>query len=63
MEKPVVAVTFQQAFESVILRYSPETWQMLTPREHTAAIYREMRRMDAEAVCLKNKKARGRSEQ
>jgi hypothetical protein len=41
---------FQQAFETVRKSWSDEAWITLTPRQITEAIYREIRRIDAEAV-------------
>jgi hypothetical protein len=38
---------FQQAFETVRNSWSNEAWSMLTPRQITEAIYREIRRIDA----------------
>lgn len=41
---------FRAAYERARAGFSPEQWLALEPREITEAIYREMRRMDAEAV-------------
>jgi hypothetical protein len=30
--------------------YTQQVWQMMTAREHSAAIYRELRALDAQAV-------------
>jgi hypothetical protein len=45
---PVTDPVFQQAFEAVRKSYSDEAWNALTPRQITDAIYREIRRIDAE---------------
>ena len=39
---------FQMAYEEVRRTYSPDAWVSLTPRQITEAIYREIRRIDAE---------------
>ena len=39
---------FQMAYEAVRGRHTPETWTALTPRQITDAIYREIRRIDAQ---------------
>jgi hypothetical protein len=43
-------VTFQQAYEAVVARYSREEWAAFRPSDITQMIYEEMRRLDAEAV-------------
>jgi hypothetical protein len=45
-----MTVTFHQAFESAVQRYSCEVWSQLDPRHQTEAIYEEMRKLDAEAA-------------
>jgi len=40
-----MAVTFHQAYESAVQRYSPEVWQRLGQSDQVTAIYDEMRRM------------------
>jgi hypothetical protein len=45
-----MAVTFYQAFESAVQRYSSEVWSQLDPRHQTEAIYEEMRKMDANSA-------------
>jgi hypothetical protein len=47
-----MTVTFHQAFESAVRKYSPEMWPALSQSCQVAAIYDEMRRMDAEAAQL-----------
>lgn len=42
-----MAVTFEQAFAAAAERFSPESWSALTPAHQAAAIYEEMRRLDA----------------
>lgn len=42
-------VTFKQAYDAAVERNS-EIWPSLTPSQLTEAVYREMRRLDAEAV-------------
>lgn len=39
---------FQEAFDSAVAKYGLDVWLRLHPRERTAAIYAEMRRIDAE---------------
>ncbi len=39
---------FQMAYETVRRSYAPDAWVALTPRQITDAIYREIRRIDAE---------------
>lgn len=39
---------FQQAYDTVRRAYTDEAWHALTPRQITDAIYREIRRLDAE---------------
>ena len=39
-----MAVTFYQAFESAVQRYSSEVWSQLDPRHQTEAIYEEIGR-------------------
>ena len=48
MDFPVTDPVFQQAFETVRKSYSDEAWNALTPRQISDAIYREIRRIDAE---------------
>ena len=50
MDFPVTDPVFQQAFEAVRKSYSDEAWNALTPRQITDAIYREIRRIDAETA-------------
>jgi hypothetical protein len=45
-----MVVTFYQAFESAVQRYSSEVWSQLDPRHQTEAIYEEMRKMDANSA-------------
>jgi hypothetical protein len=47
---PVTDPVFQQAFETVRKSWSDEAWNALTPRQITDAIYREIRRIDAETA-------------
>jgi hypothetical protein len=42
--------SFQEAYSSARSRYSDEQWYALPMRDQSEAIYREMRRLDAEAV-------------
>ena len=46
-------VTFRQAYDAVVARYSGNPWINTTPAEFAEAIYLEMRRIDAEAVAEK----------
>ncbi len=39
---------FQKAYDTVRKTYNGEAWGALTPREITEAIYREIRRIDAD---------------
>lgn len=41
---------FRQAFAAARVGYSDTAWEMLPSHERTAAIYREMRRLDWQAV-------------
>ena len=43
-------VTFRQAYNAVVARYSGKPWINTTPAEFAEAIYLEMRRIDAEAA-------------
>jgi hypothetical protein len=45
-----MAVTFHQAFDAAVQRYSSEVWAQLDPRHQTEAIYEEMRKLDANAA-------------
>ena len=45
-----MAVTFHQALESAVQRYSSDVWSQLDPRHQTEAIYEEMRKLDADAA-------------
>ena len=45
-----LAVPFQETFDSAMSKYAPERWHSMPSKELTAIIYREMRRMDAEAI-------------
>jgi hypothetical protein len=45
-----MAVTFQEAVEAAKAKFPANDWALLTSGEQTAAVYREMRRLDAEAV-------------
>ena len=40
--------SFQEAYARVRSRYTDQAWIALTPRQITDAIYREIRRIDAE---------------
>jgi hypothetical protein len=42
--------TVQRAIEAAQRKYSPDVWLVMRPEERTAAIYEEIRRMDAEAT-------------
>jgi hypothetical protein len=46
-------VTFQQAYDTVVARYSDKPWVNTSPAELARAIYLEMRRMDAEVIAEK----------
>jgi hypothetical protein len=43
-------VTFLQAYNAAVARYSDKPWINVSPAEFAQAIYLEMRRMDAEQV-------------
>ena len=43
-------VSFQQAYNAAVARYSNKPWVNASPAEFAQAIYLEMRRMDAEQV-------------
>ncbi len=43
-----MATAFQEIMDAIRHRYSCEMWWGLLPKERTAIIYREMRRVDAE---------------
>ena len=43
-------VTFLQAYNAAVARYSNKPWVNASPAEFAQAIYLEMRRMDAEQV-------------
>ena len=43
-------VTFLQAYNTAVARYSNKPWVNASPAEFAQAIYLEMRRMDAEQV-------------
>ena len=43
-------VTFLQAYNAAVARYSDKPWVNASPAEFAQAIYLEMRRMDAEQV-------------
>ena len=43
-------VTFQQAYNAAIARYSDKPWVNASTAEFAQAIYLEMRRMDAEQI-------------
>ena len=43
-------VTFLQAYNVAVARYSDKPWVNASPAEFAQAIYLEMRRMDAEQV-------------
>ncbi len=45
-----MAVPFQEIVETAMREYSQERWQTMAPKERSAIIYRQMRRMDAEVV-------------
>jgi hypothetical protein len=45
-----VMVTFLQAYNAAVARYSDKPWVNASPAELAQAIYLEMRRMDAEQV-------------
>ncbi|HEY0184553.1 MAG TPA: hypothetical protein VGC09_17260 [Rhodopila sp.] len=49
-----MAVSFHQAFEAAISRFSSSVWVTLAPEEQTKAIYEEMRRLDAEHARMKD---------
>ena len=38
---------FQQAYEAVRMTFSGDSWNALSPRQITEAIYQEIRRIDA----------------
>lgn len=42
-------VTFIQAYDAAVQQYA-EAWELLTPSQMADAIYREMRRLDAEEI-------------
>ncbi len=42
--------TVEQAVAAARARHPDGEWERLSPQERTEAIYREMRRLDAEAV-------------
>jgi hypothetical protein len=50
-----MAVTFHQAFESAVQKYSLEMWPRLSQSDQVTAIYDEMRRMDVEAARLESR--------
>jgi len=43
-------VTLKDAVKAAEARYSPETWEAMTPKERTESIYQEMRRLDSEEI-------------
>jgi hypothetical protein len=45
-------VTFRQAYDAVVARYSGKPWINTTPAEFAEAIYLEMRRIEAVAEKL-----------
>jgi response regulator RpfG family c-di-GMP phosphodiesterase len=45
-----MVATLQEAVEAAQDRYGSAEWCLLTPKQQTAAVYREMRRIDAERV-------------
>lgn len=45
-----MATTFQEVIDAIRHRYSCQAWWRLLPKERTAIIYQEMRRLDAESA-------------
>jgi hypothetical protein len=45
-----MSATFAESLESAVTKCGTDNWLQLKPAEQAAAIYREMRRLDAEAV-------------
>ncbi len=45
--------SFQRAVEKARRAYSPKDWTTIPPHERTEAIYRELRRLDADRAARK----------
>ena len=49
-----MAVSFSEAYEAAVSRYTHGMWGQLTPRQQIDAIYQEMSRLDTQAVKTKD---------
>jgi hypothetical protein len=50
LPRQIIPTSLEQSFAAAILQYSTAEWGRLNPKEQAAAVYGEMRRLDADAV-------------
>jgi hypothetical protein len=50
LPRPIIPASLKQAFAAAVLPYSTEEWGRLNAKEQAAAVYGEMRRLDAAAI-------------
>jgi hypothetical protein len=56
-----MTVTFLEVVEAAMATFPSDDWIKLTPAQQNAAVYREMRRLDAEEARLAERELKRRS--